>query len=88
MDHENVNKNNLFQIINMESILLPKARENFDDIYCISELMETDLAQIIKSDQPLSPDHCKFFIYQTLRGLKYIHSADVIHRDLVNRTII
>ena len=25
--------------------------------YCVSELMETDLASIIKSDQPLSDDH-------------------------------
>jgi serine/threonine protein kinase len=25
----------------------------------------------------------QFFLYQLLRGLKYIHSANVIHRDLV-----
>jgi len=34
----------------LDSILLPKSRDSFDDIYCVSELMETDLAQIIKSD--------------------------------------
>ena len=27
-------------------------------------------------------DHAQYFIYQTLRALKALHSADVIHRDL------
>ena len=46
------------------------------------ELMDTDLHQIIRSNQPLSDDHCQYFVYQLLRGLKYIHSANVLHRDL------
>jgi serine/threonine protein kinase len=45
--------------------------------------MDTDLTQIIKSSQPLSEDHYKYFLYQLLKGLKYIHSAQIIHRDLV-----
>jgi serine/threonine protein kinase len=46
--------------------------------------MDTDLTSIIKSDQPLTEEHYKFFLYQLLRGLKYIHSAQIVHRDLVN----
>ena len=30
----------------------------------------------------LTADHVKLFVYQLLRGLKYIHSANVLHRDL------
>ena len=48
----------------------------------ISELMECDLAAIIRSGQPLTDAHFQSFIYQILCGLKYIHSANVLHRDL------
>lgn len=34
------------------------------------------------SFQRLSNDHICYFLYQILRGLKYIHSANVLHRDL------
>lgn len=44
--------------------------------------MEADLHQIVRSGQPLSNLHIQFFVYQLLRGMKYIHSANVIHRDL------
>jgi len=44
--------------------------------------MECDLAAIIRSGQPLTDAHFQSFIYQILCGLKYIHSANVLHRDL------
>ncbi|XP_051865916.1 mitogen-activated protein kinase 7 isoform X2 [Pristis pectinata] len=44
--------------------------------------MESDLHQIIHSPQPLSLEHARYFLYQLLRGLKYVHSARVVHRDL------
>jgi mitogen-activated protein kinase 7 len=44
--------------------------------------MECDLAAIVRSGQPLTDAHFQSFIYQILCGLKYIHSANVLHRDL------
>jgi len=44
--------------------------------------MDTDLHQIIRSPQHLSDDHVQYFLYQVLRGLKFIHSANILHRDL------
>lgn len=38
--------------------------------------------QIIKSNQPLTEQHYQYFIYQLLRGIKWMHSAGVLHRDL------
>lgn len=43
--------------------------------------METDMHRVIRTQQ-LSDDHCQYFIYQTFRALKALHSANVLHRDL------
>ena len=48
----------------------------------VMDLMDSDLHKIIYSKNALTDDHIKYFIYQTLRGMKYIHSANVLHRDL------
>ncbi|KAL8909141.1 MAG: hypothetical protein Q9171_005177 [Xanthocarpia ochracea] len=56
--------------------------DNFNETYLYEELMECDLAAIIRSGQPLTDAHFQSFIYQILCGLKYIHSANVLHRDL------
>ena len=56
--------------------------EDFADIYLIMELMDTDLNQIIKSNQTLLRDHVIYFLYQTLLGLKHIHDCGILHRDL------
>ncbi len=50
-------------VIQIKTILKPRSREEFKEIYVVSELMETDLAQIIKSNQALTDDHHQFFIY-------------------------
>ncbi|KAI8811258.1 kinase-like domain-containing protein [Cladochytrium replicatum] len=55
---------------------------NFNEIFLVQELMEADLHQIIRSEQPLTDAHFQYFIYQICRGLKFIHSANVLHRDL------
>mmetsp|Transcript_22754 Transcript_22754/g.34655 ORF Transcript_22754/g.34655 Transcript_22754/m.34655 type:complete len:369 (-) Transcript_22754:40-1146(-) len=69
--------------ITIRDILVsPPEKETFKDIYIVTDLMDTDLHRIIRSPQPLSDDHTRYFLYQILRGLKFIHSANVLHRDL------
>lgn len=54
----------------------------YDGLYCFQELADYDLARVIHSSVQFSEYHIQSFLYQILCGLKYIHSADVIHRDL------
>ena len=57
------------------------------DVYIVQTLMETDLYKLLKT-QRLSGDHIRYFLYQILRGLKYIHSANVMHRNLKPSNIL
>ena len=51
------------------------------DIYIKLDLMQTDLQQIIYTNQ-LTDEHIKYFSYQMLKAVKYIHSGNIVHRDL------
>jgi len=75
IDHENV--------LTIRNVILPRKNgDRLDDIFVVTELMDTDLDQVIRSEQPLSMLHIQTFLYQILRGLQYIHASNVIHRDL------
>ena len=75
-DHENV--------LALHDVLLPDDQriDGWHDVYLVTELFESDLDKIIRSSQHLSDDHVQCFTYQILRGLKAVHSANVLHRDL------
>ncbi|KAK8760728.1 hypothetical protein V5799_028006 [Amblyomma americanum] len=68
-------------IIDIRDIIRAPTIEQMKDVYIVQCLMETDLYKLLKT-QKLSNDHICYFLYQILRGLKYIHSANVLHRDL------
>ncbi|KAI4365987.1 hypothetical protein MLD38_021918 [Melastoma candidum] len=69
-------------VIDLKHVMMPVEKLVFQDVYLVYELMETDLKQVIQSSQPLSEDHCRYFVYQIVRGFQHIHACNVIHRDL------
>ncbi|KAI8528621.1 hypothetical protein RHMOL_Rhmol12G0162000 [Rhododendron molle] len=75
-------------VVEIKHVMLPPSRREFRDIYVVFELMESDLHQVIKANDDLTPEHYQFFLYQLLRGLKYIHTANVFHRDLKPKNIL
>ncbi|WOK97277.1 mitogen-activated protein kinase 10 isoform X1 [Canna indica] len=75
-------------IVDIKHIMLPPTKKEFKDIYVVFELMESDLHQVIKANDDLTREHYQFFLYQLLRALKYIHTANVYHRDLKPKNIL
>jgi mitogen-activated protein kinase 1/3 len=49
-DHEN--------IIGLVDVQKPPAKTGYEDIYIITDLMETDMHRVIYSRQDLTDDHC------------------------------
>ena len=48
----------------------------------------TFVLQVIKANDDLTDEHHQYFLFQMLRGLKFIHSAKVFHRDLKPKNIL
>jgi mitogen-activated protein kinase 15 len=74
----------LQEITNHENIIrlqnVHKA-DNDKDIYLVFDYMETDLHAVIRANI-LENIHKQYVIYQVLKALKYMHTADLVHRDL------
>jgi len=69
-DHEN--------IVRLDNVL--KA-ENDRDIYLVFEYMETDLHAVIRANI-LKDIHKQYILYQLFKALHYMHSGNVLHRDM------
>ena len=65
-------------IIGLKNLL--KA-ENDKDIYLVFEFMETDLHAAIRAGI-LQDIHKQYIMWQALKALKYMHSAELLHRDM------
>ncbi|KAG7332387.1 hypothetical protein KOW79_004221 [Hemibagrus wyckioides] len=79
LQHENIVR--VYEALGPCGQPLPRNLAQLTEIYIVQELMETDLARILEQG-PLPAAHATLLFYQLLRGLKFIHSANVLHRDL------
>ncbi|XP_061830662.1 mitogen-activated protein kinase 6 isoform X2 [Nerophis lumbriciformis] len=82
LDHDNIVK--VFETLGPSGRRLTEdvvSLTEVNSVYIVQEYMETDLCKVLDRGL-LSEGHARLFMYQLLRGLKYIHSANVLHRDL------
>ena len=49
----------------------------------VFEFMATDLSEMIQNmEQPLRDEHVKTYMLMLLKGMAYLHGANIMHRDL------
>ena len=58
--------------------------KSFDHLFLVLDLVETDFKILMeKSDQiKINETHVKTILYNQLCALKFLHSANIIHRDI------
>uniref|UniRef100_A0A672Q4L2 Stress-activated protein kinase JNK n=1 Tax=Sinocyclocheilus grahami TaxID=75366 RepID=A0A672Q4L2_SINGR len=79
-----VNHKNIIGLLN---VFTPqKTLEEFQDVYLVMELMDANLCQVIQME--LDHERLSYLLYQTLCGIKHLHSAGIIHRDLKPSNIV
>lgn len=84
LNHENIVKTSSVRTPNGCDIseIASDTFHSLDYVYLAQELLDTDLQSIVSRNGKIEEKVAKLFLYQILRGLKYIHSANVIHRDV------
>ncbi|CAM9491170.1 unnamed protein product, partial [Ectocarpus fasciculatus] len=66
-------------IVSLEDLFIS---EHYDELYIVMELLDSDLHRIIQSPQALGDAHHRYFMFQLLKGVQFLHSNRIIHRDL------
>lgn len=74
-------------IVTVKDVLIP-SEKSFNDVFVVMELMPTDLGKLIRSKTVLVEQHIKFFMFQLLSGVNFLHAAHVFHRDLNPNNIL
>ena len=68
--------------MSLVDIIKPANETEYKEVHIITEKMDADLSRVVFSGYPPSDEHIKWLMYQLLRGLLFMHSADVMHRDI------
>ncbi|AYV86827.1 MAG: CMGC/MAPK protein kinase [Sylvanvirus sp.] len=73
-------------IVSLQRVVLPPTSTN--DVNMVMECVDTDLHQLFRSNQYFTNIHIKYFLYQILCAIHFLHSASIIHRDLKPSNIL
>ena len=71
-------------VIKLLDVIPPADVNNFQDVFLVMSCCESNLQTLINSETILTDTHVNFITYQIFRGLRYIHSGNIVHRDIVS----
>jgi len=69
-------------VVRVYDIIAPDDMLSFSELYIVLELADSDLKKLIRTDVVLTLLHVKKLLFNILVGVRYIHSAGVLHRDM------
>ena len=81
-------KNNIFTT-KIHDVVLAGDNDNFTSLFIVMDYVEQDLGSMIQDKKILfETEHALTILYNILCGLKFLNTADVIHRDLKPQNIL
>jgi serine/threonine protein kinase len=81
-------KNNIY-ITKIHDVVLAGDNDKFTSLFIVMDYVEQDLCSMIQDkDIDFEREHALVILYNILCGLKFLNSADVIHRDLKPQNIL
>lgn len=70
-------------ILGLRDLMLLNQGSGDQRLYLVTELMNTDLAQVIQDQRvALTKEYVQYYMYHVLLGLHCLHHSGVVHRDL------
>lgn len=75
-------------IVKVKEILVDSDCQNYKTVYLITEMMDSDLKNIIYSPQSLEMNTIRHITFQIVKTIAYLHRKNIIHRDIKPANIL